>query len=108
MDKSKLPGITKKSSETPWSPAHERSKLSDRAGTTGRKDKTKNIAPIWTPLTGHLNTTIKGKTKKSWKGEDVSEADYKEGKYPGTDKPGKKRKFRWQDKVKGKKDEREY
>jgi hypothetical protein len=33
MDKSKLPGITKKSSETPWSPTHERKKLSNRAGT---------------------------------------------------------------------------
>jgi len=36
MDDSKLPGFTKKSSETPWTPTHERKKLSDRAGTVTR------------------------------------------------------------------------
>ena len=33
MDKSKLPKMTKKSSEDPWTPEHEQSKLRDRAGT---------------------------------------------------------------------------
>ena len=32
MDKSKLPGLTKKSSETPWSPVHEKKRLKDRGG----------------------------------------------------------------------------
>jgi hypothetical protein len=36
MDKSKLPAITKKSSETPWSPKHEKSRLKDRGGTIAR------------------------------------------------------------------------
>jgi hypothetical protein len=39
MDNSKLPGFTKKSSETPWSPTNERSRLSDRAGTVGSSAK---------------------------------------------------------------------
>jgi hypothetical protein len=33
LDKSKLPKQTRKSDETPWTPTHERKKLSDRAGT---------------------------------------------------------------------------
>jgi len=36
MDNSKLPKQTRKSDETPWTPDHERKKLSDRAGTVTR------------------------------------------------------------------------
>jgi len=36
MDKSKIPNITKKSSETPWSPKHENSRMKERAGTITR------------------------------------------------------------------------
>ena len=45
MDNSKLPGITKKSSETPWSPAHERKRLKDRAGTISRNPD-RGILPL--------------------------------------------------------------
>jgi hypothetical protein len=61
MDKSKLPGLTKKSSETPWTPTHERKKLSNRAGT----------------VYGKPSGLVYGSRKKvrSWVDKDKPEAD---------------------------------
>jgi hypothetical protein len=41
MDKSKLPDITKKSTETPWSGKHEQSRLS------GKKSKSNPRKSFW-------------------------------------------------------------
>ncbi len=97
MDKSKLKN-TNKSSETPWSPTHERKKLSDRAGSVGHGDES-----FW--------DTKHAPDKKGWAGDKVTDDIFKGGKYPGTDKPAKhwrKRMLKGQTKTKGPKDEREY
>jgi hypothetical protein len=98
MDKSKLPKQTRKSDETPWTPTHERKKLSDRAGSVGHGEES-----FW--------DTKHAPEKKSWAGDEVTGENFKGGKYPGTDKPAKhwrKRNLKWQSKTKGSKDEKEY
>lgn len=111
MDNSKLPNLTKKSSETPWSPTHERKKLKDRAGSTGEDEGSSVVPPIGIGLL-FQGVKVGGGKQRSWKkGEKVTEENFDEGKYPGTDKPAKhwkNRRWRWQDKTKGKDEESEY
>ena len=90
MDNSKLPGFTKKSSETPWSPTHERSKLSDRAGTV------KSLTGLPTDPYGD---------QKSWKGDNTGTTIH--GKTKSGD-PVKKKKGGFPTGPKSKNEEREY
>jgi hypothetical protein len=107
MDKSKLPGLTKKSSETPWTPTNERKRLRERAGTTGTIPS-RNVVPF--PFSVAVPIKTKAKQLKSWKepADKISSKSYREGKYPGTDKPGtKKLRFKWKPNTKGKDEESE-
>jgi hypothetical protein len=109
MDNSKLPGFTKKSSETPWTPTHERKKLSDRAGTTGKSGGTSIIPPIGIGLLLQGVGRTPKKKKRSWVGDKISKGSVTGGKYPGTDKPISHRLMtRWSDPTKGKTEESEY
>jgi hypothetical protein len=109
VDNSKLPKMTNKSSESPWEPSgggrgHERKRLSDRAGTTGKKSGSL-ILPFPASLAIPARRT---KNQKSWKGDKVSEGTYTGGKYPGTNKPGTGSIWRFGKRVKDEKNESEY
>ena len=65
MDTSKSK-LTQKSTETPWSPEHERSKLKEKAGT------------VWTDP--FENPTFYDDARKSWAGKGAEEI--KSGKLP--------------------------
>jgi len=109
MDKSNLPKQMKKSSEAPWSPTHERSRLSGRAGTKTKRN------------TGLVGTS----TRRTWvEGDNAQKPRYGkllglphtnivEGKDPKSGKPTKPGKFLGMPTgraggLKGKDDEKEY
>jgi hypothetical protein len=109
MDKSKLPGLTKKSSETPWSPTHERKKLSNRAGTVVH-----NPAKLFRH---HDRSWAPGKNKAEPYHEEAwpqDKSNIAHGKDPKTGKPVKRTKVLGlhtgpvAHRLKNKKDEKEY
>jgi hypothetical protein len=109
MDPSKLPGITKKSSETPWTSDNEQRKLSDRAGTVV-KNKAKLVNPVersWAPT----EDRAKPKHRKAWPKD---KSNIAHGKDPDTGKPVHRSKLfglptsPTANRLKNKKDEREY
>jgi hypothetical protein len=102
--------MTNKSSESPWEPSgggrgHERKRLSDRAGTTGKKPG-RNILPF--PASIMIPAKTATKHQKSWKGDEVTKGTYTGGKYPGTDKPGTGTFWKFRKQTKDEKYENEY